>query len=145
MMNDVIFVLGSLNADLVIQADRLPMPGETLQGRDLAIYPGGKGANQACAAARLGAKAAMFGFVGRDAFGDLLLESLSTCGVDAAGVERSDRATGSAAITVLPNGDNAILLSPGANATVTAGWVEGLATKLSAGAGIVLIGAATLQ
>ena len=132
-MNASIFVLGSLNADLVIQADRLPTPGETLLGRDLSIHPGGKGANQACAAARMGAKAAMFGFVGQDVFGDLLLESLRNCGADPAGVERSDRATGSASITVLPNGENAILLSPGANASVTALWVESLATKLSAG------------
>ena len=124
MMNGPIVVLGSLNADLVIHADRLPAPGETLHGRDLSIYPGGKGANQACAAGRLGATVAMFGFVGRDVFGDLLLESLTHCGVDAAGVERSDRATGSAAITVLPNGENAILLSPGANACVTARWAD---------------------
>ena len=79
-MNASIFVLGSLNADLVIRADRLPTPGETLLGRDLSIHPGGKGANQACAAARMGAKAAMFGFVGQDVFGDLLLESLRNCG-----------------------------------------------------------------
>jgi ribokinase len=133
MMSNSIFVLGSLNADLVVQAERLPTPGETLQGSDLSIYPGGKGANQACAAARLGAKVAMFGFVGRDVFADPLLESLKNCGVDRAGVERSDRATGSASITVLPNGENTILLSPGANASVTAPWVEGLAPKLSVG------------
>ncbi|MDA1233861.1 MAG: ribokinase [Acidobacteria bacterium] len=131
-MTNSIFVLGSLNADLVIQADRLPTPGETLQGSDLSIYPGGKGANQACAAARLGAKVAMFGAVGQDVFGDLLLESLTNSGVDSGGVVRSERATGSASITVLPNGENSILLSPGANASVSASWVEGLAPKLSA-------------
>jgi ribokinase len=131
-MTNPIFVLGSLNADLVIQADRLPTAGETLHGRDLSIYPGGKGANQAYAAARLGAKVAMFGAVGQDVFGDLLLESLKNSGVDLGGVVRSERATGSASITVLPNGENAILLSPGANASVSATWVEGLATKLSA-------------
>ena len=133
MTNKSIVVLGSLNADLVIQSDRLPRPGETLQGSDLSIYPGGKGANQACAAARLGASVEMFGFVGQDVFGDLLLASLKSCGVNPAGVARSDRATGSAVITVLKNGENAILLSPGANASVTASWVEGVTTNLSAG------------
>ena len=128
-----LFVLGSLNADLVIRADRLPAPGETLHGSDLSVYPGGKGANQACAAARLGAQVEMHGFVGHDVFGDLLLESLKNRGAGSAGVERSERATGSASITVLPNGENAILLSPGANASVTAQWVESVTTKLSAG------------
>ena len=121
-----ILVLGSLNADLVIRAERLPRAGETLQGGDLAVYPGGKGANQACAAARLGAAVRMFGAVGRDVFGDLLLDSLRSCGVGSAGVRRLDRATGCASIAVLPGGDNAILLAPGANAAVDASWADAL-------------------
>ena len=125
-----VLVFGSLNADLVIRADRLPREGETLQGGDLAVYPGGKGANQAYAAARLGARTAMYGAVGNDVFGDLLLESLRSAGVDVSGVARSGRATGSASITVLPNGENSILLAPGANAAVDASWVEGMGAAL---------------
>ncbi|MBI1356687.1 MAG: ribokinase [Acidobacteria bacterium] len=125
-----VLVFGSLNADLVIRADRLPRAGETLQGGDLAVYPGGKGANQACAAARLGADVRMFGAVGRDVFGDLLLESLRGYGADASGVRRLERSTGSASITVLPNGDNAILLAPGANGAVDASWVDAMGPSL---------------
>ncbi len=125
-----VVVLGSLNADLVIRADRLPHAGETLQGGDLAVYPGGKGANQANAAARLGAQTAMYGAVGRDVFGELLLDSLGQAGVDVGGVQRIDRATGCASITVLPSGENAILLAPGANGAVDASWPRAMAPSL---------------
>ena len=125
-----VLVFGSLNADLVIRADRLPRKGETLQGGDLAVYPGGKGANQAYAAARLGARAMMFGAVGRDVFGDLLLESLKGGGVDVSGVQRTAGATGCASITVLPDGDNSILLAPGANATLNEHWADAMAQEL---------------
>ena len=125
-----VLVFGSLNADLVIRADRLPREGETLQGGDLAVYPGGKGANQAYAAARLGAQTTMYGAVGRDVFGDLLLESLSTGEVDVSGVRRLDRATGCASITVLPGGENAILIAPGANGAVDSTWVDAMAPAL---------------
>ncbi len=110
-----IWVFGSLNADLVIAAERPPHAGETLSGGDLAVYPGGKGANQAVAAAKLGGEVRMVGAVGTDSFGELLLESQTAAGVDVAGVRRMDRATGVALITVFPDGDNSILLSPGAN------------------------------
>ena len=125
-----VLVFGSLNADLVIRADRLPRKGETLQGGDLAVYPGGKGANQAYAAARLGARTMMFGAVGRDVFGDLLLESLKGGGVDVSGIRRTDGATGCASITVLPDGDNSILLAPGANATINEHWADAMAPDL---------------
>jgi ribokinase len=125
-----VLVFGSLNADLVIRADRLPREGETLQGGDLCVYPGGKGANQAFAAARLGARTAMYGAVGTDVFGDLLLENLCGAGVDVSGVQRTNRATGSASITVLPNGENSILIAPGANAAVDQSWVEAMAPAL---------------
>ena len=113
-----IFVLGSANVDFVIPLDRLPREGETLAGGDLTIFPGGKGANQAYAAARLGGNVAMIAAVGLDAFGTELLEKLSAGGVDISLVERSDRPTGCACIYVLPAGRNAIVVSPGANATL---------------------------
>ncbi|MCU1261374.1 MAG: ribokinase [Bryobacterales bacterium] len=116
MSNKRIFVLGSANVDFVIPLDRLPREGETLAGGDLTIFPGGKGANQAYAAARLGGNVAMIAAVGLDAFGTELLEKLSAGGVDISLVERSDRPTGCACIYVLPAGRNAIVISPGANA-----------------------------
>jgi ribokinase len=114
-----IYVVGSLNIDLVTRMERLPRPGETVLGGDLALFPGGKGANQACAAGRFGGRAKMIGQTGRDAFGEQLRVSLRDAGVDTAGVGYSDRSTGSACIGVLPSGENAIVISPGANATMT--------------------------
>jgi ribokinase len=114
-----IYVAGSLNIDLVIQMDRLARPGETLAGSDLILIPGGKGANQACAAAKLGGRTTMIGQVGSDAFADPLLSSLRSAGVDTSGVSRAECSTGAACISVLPSGENAIVISPGANARVT--------------------------
>jgi ribokinase len=116
--NSKIIVIGSANMDLVLSVDRLPRAGETIAGGDLALYPGGKGANQACAAGRLGGRVSMIALVGQDAFGDRLIESLQQAGVDTAGVGRSERATGCASIYVLPNGENSIVISPGANAAL---------------------------
>ncbi len=127
-----IFVVGSLNADLVIASARLPAKGETLAGGDLRIFPGGKGANQAVAAAKLGAAVRMVGALGRDVFADLLLESLRVAGVDTALIERTERSTGAAQITVLPDGENAILLSPGANQDVSPQYVREALADLSA-------------
>lgn len=128
-----VLVLGSLNADLVVEAERLPRPGETLGGGDLCTYPGGKGANQALAAARLGARVSMAGAVGRDHLADLLLRSQQDAGVDCSAVARVDRPTGVALITVLPGGQNAILLSPGANHTVTPDAAEQACCALAKG------------
>src|SRR5512147_2437666 len=83
-----IIVVGSLNADLVVRSPRFPAPGETIQGEDLATIPGGKGANQAVAAARLGASVAMLGCVGADGFGATLIENLKSNHVDARHVLR---------------------------------------------------------
>ena len=77
-MSDIL-VAGSLNADLVVRTPRFPQPGETISGEELRVIPGGKGANQAVAAARLGADVAMLGRVGNDNFGDFLLENLREC------------------------------------------------------------------
>ncbi|MFI5975005.1 ribokinase [Streptomyces sp. NPDC051452] len=110
-----LLVVGSANADLVIDVERRPAAGETVLGGDLAVHPGGKGANQAVAAARLGARTALLGRVGDDGHGRLLLDSLRAAGVDTAGVLVGGAPTGVALITVDPSGDNSIVVSPGAN------------------------------
>lgn len=114
-----ILVVGSLNTDLVARAPRFPRPGETISGEDLQVIPGGKGANQAVAAARLGAKVSMLGRVGRDNFGDFLLDNLRSNHVDATLIQRDDASTGAAIIVVDANGQNSIVLSAGANGRVT--------------------------
>ena len=86
-----ILVVGSLNMDLVVRAPRFPSPGETLSGGDLALIPGGKGANQAVAAARLGASVAMLGRVGQDVFGQSLVENLALNRVDVSRVAQGSR------------------------------------------------------
>ncbi|GGX15687.1 ribokinase [Streptomyces chryseus] len=119
-MNDYdLLVVGSANADLVIGVERRPAPGETVLGSDLAVHPGGKGANQAVAAARLGARTALLARVGDDAHGRLLLDSQRAAGVDTGGVRVGGAPTGVALITVDPSGDNSIVVSPGANARLT--------------------------
>lgn len=119
-----ILVVGSLNADLVVRAPRFPQPGETISGEDLQVIPGGKGANQAVAAARLGSKVSMLGRVGKDNFGGFLLDNLSSNKVDSQFVKRDDASTGTAIIVVDSNGQNSIVLSPGANGKVSAADVE---------------------
>lgn len=110
-----VVVAGSLNLDLVGRAPCIPGPGETVLGDTLARFHGGKGGNQAVAAARLGARVRFFGAVGRDAAGDELLAGLAAEGIDAAGVVRVEAATGAALITVSGTGENAITVLPGAN------------------------------
>lgn len=120
-----IVVIGSLNADLVVRAPRFPAPGETIQGEDLATIPGGKGANQAVAAARLGADVAMIGCVGADVFGSTLIENLKQNKVDIRHVRRDgSAATGSAIIVVDRSGENSIVLSPGANGRIASHDIE---------------------
>ncbi|MGW7530197.1 ribokinase [Streptomyces sp. NPDC054783] len=114
-----LLVVGSANADLVIDVERRPAAGETVLGGDLAVHPGGKGANQAVAAARLGAGTALLARVGDDGHGRLLLDSLHAAGVDTVGVLVGGAPTGVALITVDPSGDNSIVVSPGANARLT--------------------------
>ncbi len=115
-----VVVVGSLNADLTVRTERFPSPGETLGGSELVIVPGGKSANQAAAAAILGADVRLFGAVGADGHGDLLLEAAGAAGVDASRVlRRSGTATGTAMIVVDAAGENTIIVSPGANGTVT--------------------------
>ncbi|MFE4664015.1 ribokinase [Streptomyces sp. NPDC056716] len=110
-----LLVVGSANADLVVQVARRPGAGETVLGSDLVVHPGGKGANQAVAAARLGARTALLARVGDDGHGRLLLEAQRAAGVDTVGVLVGGAPTGVALITVDPSGDNSIVVSPGAN------------------------------
>jgi ribokinase len=114
-MTSQVLVIGSANADLVVPADRRPGGGETVLGGDTILSPGGKGANTAVAAARLGADVALLGAVGDDPYGELLKRSLAESGVDTAPLRTSERPTGIAYITVTPDGENSILVSPGAN------------------------------
>lgn len=114
-----VLVVGSLNADLVVRAPRFPQPGETISGEDLHVIPGGKGANQAVAAARLGANVSMLGRVGKDNFGDFLLGNLKQNHVDSTLVQRDDSSTGTAIIVVDSSGQNSIVLSPGANGRIS--------------------------
>lgn len=113
-----ILVIGSLNADLVVRSPRFPQPGETISGSDLLTIPGGKGANQAVAAARQNVNVAMVGRVGKDNFAPFLIENLSSNHVNASHVAQDNVATGTAIIVVDENGQNSIVLSPGANGKV---------------------------
>ncbi len=119
-----IVVVGSINMDLATLAPRFPGPGETVLGSRFFTTHGGKGANQAVAAARLGAEVSMVGALGRDAFGDQLHAGLAQEGVELAHVARlDDVGSGSASITVA-EGDNQIIVVPAANARVTPAQVE---------------------
>ncbi|MGD6745354.1 ribokinase [Streptomyces sp. BH106] len=131
-----LLVVGSANADLVVGVDRRPAAGETVLGSDLALHPGGKGANQAVAAAKLGARTALLARVGDDAHGEMLRASMESAGVDASGVLRGGAPTGVALITVDPSGDNSIVFSPGANGHLTPEDVRA-AGELFAGARVV--------
>ncbi|MCP3717650.1 ribokinase [Paraburkholderia sp. CNPSo 3281] len=109
-----VVVVGSINMDMVVTTDTFPRLGETLFGTHFSTHPGGKGANQAVAAARLGAEVTMIGCVGADAFGGEMKATLAREGVDIAHVSTGREATGIASIT-LSGGDNAIIVVPGAN------------------------------
>jgi ribokinase len=115
-----IVVLGSANMDLIAYVAKAPGRGETVLGREFRTIPGGKGANQAIAAARAGAEVAMIGAVGDDGFGAQLRETLQKSGVDAARLRTAAGPTGTAHIVVDDSGGNAIVVVPSANAAVTA-------------------------
>ncbi|MFJ7497426.1 ribokinase [Streptomyces sp. NPDC097727] len=128
-----LLVVGSANADLVIGVERRPAAGETVLGSDLVVHPGGKGANQAVAAARLGARtAALLARVGDDTHGRLLIQSQREAGVDTVGMLVGGAPTGVALITVDPSGDNSIVVSQGANARLTPEDVRAAASLLHA-------------
>ncbi|MGP1522046.1 MAG: ribokinase [Treponema sp.] len=115
-----ILVIGSLNVDMVVKVPHMPAAGETILAGNMELVPGGKGANQAYAAGRLGARVTMFGAVGSDSYADIEKNSLAAAGVDTSRLlVREGKSTGLAWITVNAAGDNSIVVIPGANATVT--------------------------
>ncbi len=114
-----VIVFGSMNMDLCISCTKAPQAGETVQGQDFFTNPGGKGGNQATAAARLGAQTLMLGSVGQDAFGEELVHTLTQSGVDCTLVRRGKQSTGVAVIT-RTGSENCIIVSGGANLTMTA-------------------------
>ncbi|PPQ15922.1 ribokinase [Bradyrhizobium sp. AC87j1] len=114
-----VFVAGSINMDVVATADRHPRVGETVAGREVLYFPGGKGANQAVAASRLGAKTTLIGRLGKDSFGAELKTFLGAQGIDLGSVRDADTHTGTAIITVAAS-DNTIVVIPGSNALVSA-------------------------
>lgn len=119
-----ISVLGSINMDMSVKVDRIPLKGETLKGGDISYIPGGKGANQAVAMARLGAEVKMFGCVGDDRNGEILIGNLDNNRVNTKNIKRVENVhTGIATITVGEN-DNAIVVIPGANERVDCSYIE---------------------
>jgi ribokinase len=114
-----IVVVGSINIDLVVNTERIPVEGETILGKDFQIHPGGKGANQAVAIGRLGYPVQMIGSLGKDAFGDQLRNNLELAGVDIAGVTMTETTSGVAMIVVARSGENSIVITPGANALLS--------------------------
>ena len=138
-MSGRVVVVGSINTDYVIAADRLPQPGETVLGGRLGVHPGGKGANQAVAAARAGAEVAFIGAVGSDTAGDEAVTALAAEGIDVSRIRRVDRPTGAAIIAVGPRGENQIVVAPGANLEVTEADAA-VAAEVAGTDGIVVTG-----
>lgn len=134
-----ISVVGSLNMDLTVTASRVPNAGETIRGENFRLIPGGKGANQAVAASRFRAKTFMIGCVGDDVFGQKLIESLSANNVHTDAIQiLSDVSTGTATIIVEENGDNRIIITPGANGCFSPSVVENLWSQISKSSIIIL-------
>lgn len=119
-----VLVIGSINADLVVAVGQRPLAGETVRGGPLQVLPGGKGANQAVAARRLGAETSLVGAVGTDPNAPAALRELKASGVDLSRVRVHDGTTGTAVIVVTPDGENQIIVSEGANGRVTGEEVE---------------------
>jgi ribokinase len=140
-MKPTLVVVGSLNMDFVVSVDHLPAPGETVLGRDFQMVPGGKGANQACAAGKLGGNAVevrMIGRVGYDVFADHLKASLAAAGVDVSAVHAAKaQPTGVALIWVDGRGQNSIVVASGANMELHAADVEAM-RKVFRGASLAL-------
>src|SRR3954451_12614473 len=141
MSEGAVVVVGSVNADLVVSVGRLPRPGETVTGGTFARHGGGKGANQAVAAARMGARVALVAAVGADDLGDEALRELAAEGVDVSAVARFDGApTGVAAIVVDDDGRNQIAVASGANARLAGDAVEAALDGLLEQGAVVLLG-----
>lgn len=129
----MITVFGSINMDLIANTDRLPQPGETVAGSSFATAAGGKGANQALAAARAGSSVRMVGAVGQDGFAEPALALLSEAGTDLFSVKRVSEPTGTALILVGGDGENMIAVVPGANGTTTAADATSAVADMQAG------------
>ncbi|MHA7269419.1 ribokinase [Arthrobacter sp. HLT1-20] len=136
MTTSRIVVAGSLNADLTIYCERLPSPGETLHGNGFAVNPGGKSANQAVSAAKLGGNVMLLGAVGQDPNGDMLVASTAGAGVDVSHVRRVAEPTGVAVISVEDSGENSIIINAGANGTLSP---ADMSAALFSGAGVVCL------
>jgi len=134
-----VVIVGSVNVDLVVIASRLPGPGETVTGGDVARYHGGKGGNQAVAAARLGARVAFVGAVGEDDFGAAARAALAAEGIDVSHLATVARPTGVALIVVDARAENLIAVAPGANASPTAASVAAALEALAVGPGDVVL------
>ena len=130
-------MVGSINMDLVARTRQIPRPGQTVAGTEFATYPGGKGANQAVAAARLGWPVEMVGAVGEDLFGQSLIENLRQPGVGTAAVARVAGPSGVAPILVAESGENSIVVVPGANGKVDRAAIDKQAGVIRS-AGMVL-------
>lgn len=130
-IHGTVSVIGSMNADYTVTAQRLPGPGETITGGPLQLLPGGKSGNQAAAAARIGATVQMFGAVGSDSNADFLLGALGEAGVNTTHVRRVLGPSGTTVITVDATGENTIVYSPGSNAQVTVDYVESVRDALA--------------
>ena len=138
-MSHMITVIGSLNIDLVVQAPRMPVPGETIVGQGFHIVPGGKGANQAVAAARLGAQVTMVGRVGNDSFGRMQRQGMETLGIDTDFLITDEEApTGTALIIVDTQGQNSIVVVSGANGRLTPADVEAARSAIGASDALLL-------
>ncbi|MFJ4223275.1 ribokinase [Microbacterium sp. NPDC089695] len=133
-----VVVLGSANADLVVEVPRRPGAGETLLGSDLRVFAGGKGANQAAAAARCGASTALIACVGDDGNGMLVRRALADAGVDVGAIASVGRPTGTALILVTPDGENSIVVSPGANHALDVSVAQ-VTEERWAGAGVLAL------
>src|SRR5690625_3372088 len=131
-------VVGSANADLVLDIDHRPAPGETILGSDVVVTPGGKGANQAVAAGRLGGDVTFVGCLGEDGNGRLLRASLADAGVDLSGLRQVDAPTGIAIIMVTPDGADSILVAPGATRYVTPRMLDEVDEWRAADEGVLL-------
>ncbi len=125
-----IAVVGSINMDLTVQAERIPLKGETLQGSQLKYVPGGKGANQAVAMARLGATVEMFGCVGDDSMGQSLLDNLEQMGVITENIKVVEKESSGLALITIGECDNTIVIVAGANAHVDKTYIDSIQHKL---------------
>ncbi len=139
MMPGRVIVVGSVNVDLVVVAPRLPGPGETVTGGDVARHHGGKGGNQAVAAGRLGAPVAFVGATGDDDFGAAARSALAAEGIDVTHLATASRPTGVALIVVDARAENLIAVAPGANASPTAASVTDALRALAVGPGDVVL------